>query len=169
MKNNKPGTRSKSKSIRSRLAEFLRLNRDHQSRLLDYFRKKPDIREELIESFYQGTAPPDLAPTRAEMVAVLVLLVSAQPIDRVLKKVERFSLEGWADFFDDEFFSLLEAENGSLRRAGFFREARSLVKVGAAAARMHNKNEWAERLDKITSRELGKQIADQPYRKQSGW
>lgn len=169
MKNNKQGTRSKNKSIRSSLAEFLQLNRSRQGRLLDYFRKKPDIRVELVESMYLGTAPPDLAPTRAEMVAVLVLLGSAQPIDRVLKKVELFSLEGWADCFDGEFFNLLEAESGSLHRAGFFREARSLVKVGAAAARMHNQNEWAERLDKNTSRELGKQIADQPFRKQSGW
>jgi len=169
MKNNKQGTRSKNKSIRSSLAEFLQLNRSRQGRLLDYFGKKPDIRVELVESIYLGTAPPNLAPTRAEMVAVLVLLGSAQPIDRVLKKVELFSLEGWSERFDGEFFNLLKAESGSLRRAGFFREARSLVKVGASAARMHNQNEWAERLDKNTSRELGKQIADQPFRKQSGW
>jgi hypothetical protein len=124
---------------------------------------------ELVESIYLGTAQTGQVPTRGEMVAVLVLLGNARPIDRVISRLDRFSNVGWADRFDDEFFELLEAENLDLRREGFFREARTLVKVGAVAARMQDQNEWVDRLDKKTNLELGKQIVDQPFLKQSGW
>ena len=169
MESKKPGTRSRIKTIRSGLAEILQLNSGRQERLLDYFRRKPDLRMDVVESIRLGNARSDQAPTRAEMVAALVLLGSANPIDRVIGRLERFSFEGWAGLFDDEFFDMLAAENLNLRRAGFFREARKLVKVGAVAARMQNQDEWADRLDKMTSRELGKQIADQPFLKQAGW
>ena len=163
----KPSRRKK--FFKSGLGEFLRLDRNHADRLLDYFRRYPDLRMEVIESIYLSAARSRQAPTRREMIAELVMLASAQPIDQTLRRLERFSLEGWSDCFDDEFFNRLEAESHHLRRVGFFRDARNLIKVGTVAARMHNQNEWADRLNKNTSRELGKQIADQPFLKQSGW
>jgi hypothetical protein len=169
MENKKQGLMSRIKSIQPGLVELLRLDRDRQERLLDYFQRKPDLRMELVESIYLGTAQTGQVPTRDEMVAVLVLLGNARPIDRVIGRLDRFSNEGWADLFDDEFFELLEAESLNLRRTGFFREGRTLVKVGAVAARMQDNNEWAVRLNERIMFELKKQISDQPFLKQSGW
>ena len=82
--------------FRSGLGEFLRLDRNHADRLLDYFRRYPDLRMEVIESIYLSAARSRQAPTRREMIAALVMLASAQPIDQTLRRLERFSLEGWS-------------------------------------------------------------------------
>ncbi|MFN2159468.1 MAG: hypothetical protein ACK2U3_08645 [Anaerolineales bacterium] len=155
-------------SLVSLLKDMVR-REHHQARLLKYFGVRPELRMKLVESIYKGAAPASQNPTRDEIIAVLVLLGSAQPIDQVLRRVEQFSLVEWSVCFDDKFFSLLEKESRSLRLAGFFRDGRNLVKVGAAAAWMHNQNEWAQRLDNRIKIELAKQISDQPFLKQSGW
>lgn len=138
-------------------------------KLFKHFSKNQDLRLELVEQTYHRTISAIEPLTPNEMAAVFALLSCTYPMGEVLKIVERFSCDGWAEQFGKEFFCALETCSQDLKRSGFQKVSRNLIKIGEASARMFSNSAWAHRFSTRIDSGLSQGIRDQPFLKQPGW
>jgi hypothetical protein len=138
-------------------------------KLSELFQKKQELRLELVEGMCRRPMPAAEPLTPDEMAAVFALMSCTYPMEEVLKIAERFSCDGWADRFDEKFFIALETCSLELKRSGFTKVSRDLIKIGAVTARMHSNSDWAERFNTKIDSSLSQGIRDQPFLKQPGW
>jgi hypothetical protein len=143
--------------------------KNRQQKLFNHFSKNKDLRLELVEQTYHRPMPAAEPLTPDEMAAVYALLSCTYPMGQVLQIVERFSCDGWAAQFGEEFFTALETCCRDLKRSGFTKVSRDLTKIGEVSARMHSNSLWADRFGKKIDSSLSHGIRDQPFLKQPGW
>lgn len=138
-------------------------------KLSQHFSKDQDLRLEMVEGTYQKPMPSVERITPDELAAVFALLSCTFTMGEVLQIAERFSCDGWAEQFGEEFFIALETCCRDMKRIGFTKVSRDLTKIGEVTARMHSNSGWADRFKNQIETGLSQQIRDQPFMKQPGW
>lgn len=153
----------------STLAHIIAQLRQENQQLINYFRRKNDLRMQKVENFLERRIPSADLLSANEMVAVFSLIAANEPFTNVVQALTRISASDSENRFGDEFLITLKTCARDLMNMGLDKEAADLLKIGEIAAQIHNKHHWASEFKEMIDLRLSSRLRDYPFMPQRGW